>query len=76
MPPGFKWTYSEDGMFLWISAPEGVDTNELMEKAIARKVLFVPGLDFRKREVVVGGTHRNTTMTVRAKRSRPTFGRG
>jgi len=46
MPPGFTWTHPEGGMFLWVTCPEGVDTNELMHEALARKVLFVPGRDF------------------------------
>jgi 2-aminoadipate transaminase len=33
-------------MFLWVTCPEGVNTNELMREAFARKVLFVPGQDF------------------------------
>lgn len=46
MPPGFTWTHPEGGMFLWVTCPEGVNTNELMRDALARKVLFVPGQDF------------------------------
>jgi 2-aminoadipate transaminase len=46
MPPGFDWTHPEGGMFLWVTCPEGVDTNELMREALVRKVLFVPGRDF------------------------------
>jgi len=46
MPPGFTWTHPEGGMFLWVTCPEGVNTNELMHEAFARKVLFVPGQDF------------------------------
>jgi 2-aminoadipate transaminase len=46
MPPGFTWTHPEGGMFLWVTCPEGVNTNELMREAFARKVLFVPGQDF------------------------------
>jgi 2-aminoadipate transaminase len=33
-------------MFLWVTCPEGVNTNELMLEALKRKVLFVPGQDF------------------------------
>jgi hypothetical protein len=33
-------------MFLWVTCPEGVNTNELMREALLRKVLFVPGQDF------------------------------
>jgi len=46
MPPGFSWTHPEGGMFLWVTCPEGVNTNELMHAALARKVIFVPGQDF------------------------------
>jgi 2-aminoadipate transaminase len=46
MPSGFTWTHPEGGMFLWVTCPEGVNTNELMHAALARKVLFVPGQDF------------------------------
>jgi 2-aminoadipate transaminase len=46
MPPGFRWTHPEGGMFLWVTCPEGVDTNELLRKALLRKVIFVPGQDF------------------------------
>lgn len=46
MPPGFTWTHPEGGMFVWVTCPEGVNTNELMRTALARKVLFVPGQDF------------------------------
>jgi len=42
----FTWTHPEGGMFLWVTCPVGVDTNELMRKALERKVLFVPGRDF------------------------------
>jgi 2-aminoadipate transaminase len=46
MPPGFTWTHPQGGMFLWVTCPEGVNTNHLMHEALARKVLFVPGQDF------------------------------
>jgi 2-aminoadipate transaminase len=46
MPAGFSWTHPEGGMFLWVSCPAGIDTNELMREAMQQKVLFVPGQDF------------------------------
>ncbi len=46
MPAGYTWTHPEGGMFLWVTCPEGSDTVPLMEKALQRKVLFVPGRDF------------------------------
>jgi 2-aminoadipate transaminase len=46
MPPGFTWTKPEGGMFLWITGPEKLDALELLQRAIAKKVAFVPGRDF------------------------------
>jgi 2-aminoadipate transaminase len=46
MPEGFTWTHPEGGMFLWVTCREGVNTQELLTEALARKVLFVPGRDF------------------------------
>jgi 2-aminoadipate transaminase len=41
-----SWTHPQGGMFLWVTCPETVDTNDLMLKAIEQHVLFVPGRDF------------------------------
>jgi len=41
-----RWTHPEGGMFLWVTCPESVDTNDLMLKAVDQHVLFVPGRDF------------------------------
>ena len=46
MPEGYVWTHPEGGMFLWVTCREGVNTQDLMPEALARKVLFVPGRDF------------------------------
>ena len=46
MPEGFTWTHPEGGMFLWVTCPPSTDTNALLETAIRRKVMFVPGRDF------------------------------
>jgi 2-aminoadipate transaminase len=46
MPEGFHWTHPEGGMFLWVTCPESVDTQEMMKTALERKFLFVPGRDF------------------------------
>jgi len=46
MPEGYVWTHPEGGMFLWVTCREGVNTQDLMPEAMARKVLFVPGRDF------------------------------
>lgn len=46
MPSGFSWTKPEGGMFLWVTGPEQLDALELLQRAIAHKVAFVPGRDF------------------------------
>src|SRR4051812_1823727 len=46
MPSGFTWTKPEGGMFLWVTGPASLDSLELLQRAIAQKVAFVPGRDF------------------------------
>jgi 2-aminoadipate transaminase len=43
MPAGTRWTQPEGGMFLWVTLPEGYSATELLERAVARQVAFVPG---------------------------------
>ena len=47
-PPdtGVRWTTPEGGLFLWVSVPEHIDTDELFFEAIEHKVAFVPGAQF------------------------------
>jgi 2-aminoadipate transaminase len=45
-PPGVSWTRPQGGLFLWIRCPEGVDTEQLLKKALEEKVAFVPGFAF------------------------------
>jgi 2-aminoadipate transaminase len=44
-PPemGVTWTKPEGGLFLWVTVPEHIDTNDLFMEAIKFKVAFVPG---------------------------------
>jgi 2-aminoadipate transaminase len=46
MPSGYRWTHPEGGMFLWVTGPEGLDSGDLLRRALERKVAFVPGQDF------------------------------
>jgi 2-aminoadipate transaminase len=46
MPAGWTWTRPEGGLFLWLAAPEAVDTTLLLERALERNVAFVPGAPF------------------------------
>ena len=54
-PKGVSFTRPEGGLFLWVDLPEGVDARALLDKAIQRKVAFVPGTHF----YALGG-HDNT----------------
>lgn len=45
-PTEAVWTKPEGGMFLWATLPEGIDTYELLPKAIDRMVAYVPGSQF------------------------------
>jgi len=40
---GVTWTRPEGGLFLWMTAPEKINTMDLFMKAIDNKVAFVPG---------------------------------
>ncbi len=46
MPEGTTWTTPQGGFYIWVSAPDGVDTVALSEAARARKVAYVPGRPF------------------------------
>ncbi len=45
-PEGVSWTHPMGGMFLWVTLPEGINTVEMFEKAVAIKVAYVPGTSF------------------------------
>jgi 2-aminoadipate transaminase len=46
MPPGTTWTKPTGGFYIWLTAPDGVDTVALTGEARARKVAYVPGQPF------------------------------
>ena len=50
MPEGVSWNRPEGGMFLWVDLPNGVDSMELLQAAIAQNVAFVPGAPFYANE--------------------------
>ena len=45
-PPAVRWTRPQGGLFLWATAPRGIDTAKLLQEALAEKVAFVPGAAF------------------------------
>jgi len=45
-PAGVSWRKPKGGMFLWSVLPEGMDSAEVLKRAIEKKVAFVPGEAF------------------------------
>jgi len=45
-PEDINYTKPEGGMFLWVTLPEGMSALSLLEKAVEKKVAFVPGDPF------------------------------
>jgi 2-aminoadipate transaminase len=41
-----RWSRPEGGYFLWLELPEGINASELLGRATASGVTFVPGSDF------------------------------
>jgi len=52
---GIKWTEPEGGLFLLLTLPKGIDTETMLERAVTKKVAYVPGHFFYP-----GGSGRNT----------------
>ena len=42
-PKEAKWTIPKGGMFIWVTLPKSVNTNLMLQKAIAKKVAYVAG---------------------------------
>lgn len=40
---GLRWTNPDGGLFIWVWLPEGIDAEEMLPRAIANKVAYVPG---------------------------------
>lgn len=46
MPEDIGWIVPKGGMFFWLTAPAGLDSLELLKKAVEEKTAFVPGQPF------------------------------
>jgi 2-aminoadipate transaminase len=46
MPAGVHWTRPAGAFYIWMTVPDGIDTDDLAAKAIGRRVAFVPGRGF------------------------------
>ncbi len=45
-PEEVNWTKPEGGLFLWVELPRGMNSAQLLDKAVERKVAYVPGSPF------------------------------
>jgi 2-aminoadipate transaminase len=43
MPPQAQWTRPQGGLFVWVTLPDYIDTTDLLARALAENVAFVPG---------------------------------
>lgn len=57
-PSEVKWTHPEGGMFLFVHLPKGMDAAAILEKAVEKKVAYVPGVAFHP----VGGGENTMRM--------------
>jgi len=42
-PAEVTWMRPDGGLYLWVILPKGIDTKELLRKAVEKKVAFIPG---------------------------------
>jgi len=56
-PAEVTWTHPKGGLFLWVTMPEGTDSQALFNAAIAEQVAFVPGDSFYADEGHEGDRH-------------------
>ena len=45
-PPGCTWTAPTGGFFVWLRLPDGLDSRQLLAKALRARVAYVPGAAF------------------------------
>ncbi|SFD84110.1 DNA-binding transcriptional regulator, MocR family, contains an aminotransferase domain [Actinopolyspora alba] len=46
MPAGCDWTRPDGGFFVWLTAPEGVDTKAMLPRAVTQRVAYASGTGF------------------------------
>ncbi|WP_417251817.1 PLP-dependent aminotransferase family protein [Castellaniella sp.] len=63
-PADASWTTPDGGMFIWVTLRPGIDTTELLSRAIARNVAFVPGAPFYAGVQAPANTLRLSFVTV------------
>lgn len=46
MPAGTTWTHPTGGFFVWVTLPEGLDSQAMLPRAVSARVAYVPGTAF------------------------------
>ena len=46
MPQGTTWTRPGGGFFVWVTLPEGLDSQAMLPRAVSARVAYVPGPAF------------------------------
>ena len=59
MPDGAIWTKPAGGFFVWVTLPEGIDSQAMLPRGVDARVAFVPGAAF----YADGGGARNVRLS-------------
>ena len=59
MPEGSSWTHPAGGFFVWVTLPEGIDSQAMLPRGVDARVAFVPGPAF----FADGGGARNVRLS-------------
>jgi len=59
MPEGSTWTHPAGGFFVWVTLPEGIDSQAMLPRGVDARVAFVPGPAF----FADGGGARNVRLS-------------
>ena len=46
MPVGTRWTVPSGGFYIWLTLPDGLHSKDMLPRAIAERVAYVPGTGF------------------------------
>jgi DNA-binding transcriptional MocR family regulator len=46
MPAGTHWTHPTGGFYVWLTLPDGLNSKQMLPRAIANRVAYVPGTGF------------------------------
>ena len=46
MPPAVTWTKPKGGFFVWLTMPEGIDSQAMLPRGVSARVAYVPGAAF------------------------------